>query len=317
MEYGDKSTFICLKCGKNYARKASLQRHLQSTLCGTLSMFYCKFCKYRTNRKDVLVRHMRYIHHPKRTANWNVRDDANNYDSTTYHMHKRYVCPFCKKVYAPKSLLKKHIQMGCKMNPRNTQFACTFCPYKSMYKANMERHVRNVHNTALLWPNKIYISDALYQGSTSDETREKIHVCADCGKGYVAKRSLWRHRKFECVNARPKFSCEKCPYKSPHKWRMDTHRKTIHALLWPYKRVYEYNTGEALQQQQGSAIEAHERTYICADCGKSYAVKRSLWRHRKFECVNAKPRINCGICPYKSPHKWCIDRHKKKHHNVL
>lgn len=81
------------------------------------------------------------------TVDWNIRDDTNNYNSTTCHMHKRYVCPFCKKVYAPKNLLKKHIQMGCKMNPRNTQFACTFCPYKSMYKANMERHVRNVHNT--------------------------------------------------------------------------------------------------------------------------------------------------------------------------
>ncbi|XP_072767117.1 uncharacterized protein [Anoplolepis gracilipes] len=81
------------------------------------------------------------------TVTWNVRDDVNNYDSTTYHVHKRYVCPFCKKVYGPKNLLKKHMQLGCKMNPRNTQFACTFCPYKSTYKANMERHVRNVHNT--------------------------------------------------------------------------------------------------------------------------------------------------------------------------
>ncbi|KAL6434195.1 hypothetical protein ACFW04_005957 [Cataglyphis niger] len=62
LEYADKSIFMCFKCGKNYARKASLQRHLQSTLCGTLSMFYCNFCRYRTNRKDVLVRHMRYIH---------------------------------------------------------------------------------------------------------------------------------------------------------------------------------------------------------------------------------------------------------------
>ncbi|XP_067204372.1 protein jim lovell isoform X14 [Linepithema humile] len=79
---------------------------------------------------------------------WNVRGDTN--DSSVNYAYKR--CPFCKKVYYPRNLLKKHIQFGCKMNPRNavTQFSCTFCPYKSMYKANMERHVRNVHNTGVV-----------------------------------------------------------------------------------------------------------------------------------------------------------------------
>ncbi|XP_018058749.1 PREDICTED: protein krueppel-like [Atta colombica] len=72
-------------------------------------------------------------------------------DSSGWNLHKRYMCPHCKKIYAPKSLLKKHMQFGCKMNPRNTTtFSCTFCPYKSIYKANMERHVSNVHNTGSL-----------------------------------------------------------------------------------------------------------------------------------------------------------------------
>ncbi|KYN03471.1 Zinc finger E-box-binding homeobox 1 [Cyphomyrmex costatus] len=61
------------------------------------------------------------------------------------------MCPHCKKIYAPRSLLRKHMQFACKMNPRNTTtFSCTFCPYKSIYKANMERHVSNVHNTGSL-----------------------------------------------------------------------------------------------------------------------------------------------------------------------
>ncbi|KAG7205737.1 hypothetical protein KM043_007686 [Ampulex compressa] len=64
-----------------------------------------------------------------------------------YSVYKRHMCTFCRKVYPLKNLLKRHMQFGCKMNPRSAQFACTFCPYKSMYKANMERHVRNVHDT--------------------------------------------------------------------------------------------------------------------------------------------------------------------------
>ncbi|XP_036145666.1 transcriptional repressor CTCF-like [Monomorium pharaonis] len=82
------------------------------------------------------------------SSNWNLRGDANNYDSTYY---KRYTCSYCKRVYMPKSLLKRHMQYCCKSNTRNTtSFSCTFCPYKSIYKANMERHVRNVHNTGAL-----------------------------------------------------------------------------------------------------------------------------------------------------------------------
>ncbi|XP_076172984.1 uncharacterized protein LOC143149462 [Ptiloglossa arizonensis] len=70
---------------------------------------------------------------------------------TNYQIaHKRHMCGFCKKVFPLKNLLRRHVQFGCKMNPRNSQFACSFCPYKSTYKANMERHVRNVHETGVL-----------------------------------------------------------------------------------------------------------------------------------------------------------------------
>ncbi|XP_011882467.1 PREDICTED: zinc finger protein 629-like [Vollenhovia emeryi] len=114
--------------------------------------------------------------------------------------------------------------------------------------------------------------------------RKQIYVCPKCGKGYTLKIKLLRHQKFES--------------------------------LW-HKRTHGYDVGDTQYQHRESTIyQTRERTYVCADCGKSYAVKRSLWRHRKFECVNAKPRFSCDICSYKSPHKWCMDKHKKKHHNT-
>lgn len=66
--------------------------------------------------------------------------------ASNYTIYKRHVCTYCRKVYPLKNLLRRHMQCGCKMNPRGAQFACSFCPYKSMYKANMERHVKNVHD---------------------------------------------------------------------------------------------------------------------------------------------------------------------------
>ncbi|XP_076645086.1 uncharacterized protein LOC143354705 [Halictus rubicundus] len=98
------------------------------------------------------------------------------------------------------------------------------------------------------------------------------------------------------------------------------------ALLWPYKTIYVFDPtsrnirrNEERQQpdQQRGTTDARERSFVCADCGKAYAVHRSLWRHRKFECVNAKPKLACEACPYQSPHKWCIENHKKRHHSNI
>lgn len=62
------------------------------------------------------------------------------------------------------------------------------------------------------------------------------HACADCGKTYAVHRSLWRHRKFECINSQPKLSCELCDYHTPHKWSMDTHKKNRHGISFGGER---------------------------------------------------------------------------------
>lgn len=39
----------------------------------------------------------------------------------------------------------RHIETEC--ISRYSHFTCTFCTYRSTYKANMSRHIRNVHKT--------------------------------------------------------------------------------------------------------------------------------------------------------------------------
>ncbi|XP_018394591.1 PREDICTED: oocyte zinc finger protein XlCOF26-like [Cyphomyrmex costatus] len=135
------------------------------------------------------------------------------------------MCPHCKKIYAPRSLLRKHMQFACKMNPRNTTtFSCTFCPYKSIYKANMERHVSNVHNTGSLkfscelcnfrtlsWHSYSSLHKKITCNSDKDMAlhnekkhtvivRKRIYICTDCGKGFTLRIKLLKHRKLECIN---------------------------------------------------------------------------------------------------------------------
>ncbi|KAL2714711.1 LOW QUALITY PROTEIN: Zinc finger protein Xfin [Vespula squamosa] len=281
-EHSGRSTFVCPKCGKGYTRKASLQRHL-STGCGTWNIRGY----WKSNKDDVNL--------PKCVPDLiesNTDQDNTEKTNTVYKCNvNKHICNFCEKVFPLRGLLKRHIQVGCKMNPRNSHFVCGFCQYTSMYKANMERHVRNVHDTG-----------------------------------------------------NSKFRCDLCNFSSNYSFCVRRHMNTFHpSSSWPIKNVYGYNEiylvndhqyyddehqfdqqpsqqqdQEQQQQQQqygDKRNDLQKKMFTCPDCKKCYVVSRSLWRHRKFECINAKPKLACDSCPYQSPHKWCIENHKKKHHS--
>ncbi|XP_046829757.1 protein jim lovell-like isoform X36 [Vespa crabro] len=59
----------------------------------------------------------------------------------------KHSCNFCHKTFPLWGQLRRHLQVSCKKNPRNSHYICGYCQYTSNYKANMERHVRNVHET--------------------------------------------------------------------------------------------------------------------------------------------------------------------------
>ncbi|KAG5876739.1 hypothetical protein JTB14_028485 [Gonioctena quinquepunctata] len=57
--------------------------------------------------------------------------------------------------------------------------------------------------------------------------------------------------------------------------------------------------------------------YWCSKCGKEYQVKRSLWRHTKFECdtVRAFPCHLSG-CLYRATRKYLLTDHLKRCHHI-
>ncbi|KAL6264012.1 hypothetical protein P5V15_004093 [Pogonomyrmex californicus] len=179
------------------------------------------------------------------------------------------------------------MQFACKMNPRNTQFSCTFCPYKSMYKANMERHVRNVHNTGTL-KFRCELLEQEYNANDEQQLQRlsfiyencETYVCADCGKAYAAKRSLWRHQKFECVNAKPRLRCDMCSYNTPHKWS--------------YRKMY-----------MGDQVLG----YTCTMCSKFYKMWSNYLKHK---CE--PPQFKCPLCPFAAFKAFILHAHQAEQH---
>lgn len=52
--------------------------------------------------------------------------------------------------------------------------------------------------------------------------RPRDFVCNNCGKSYMNKDSLYRHKNVEC-GKEPKFACPDCPYKTFHKYHLKSH----------------------------------------------------------------------------------------------
>lgn len=73
-------------------------------------------------------------------------------------------------------------------------------------------------------------------------------------------------------------------------------------------------TSQNVNRHFKRAAQSYGRSFTCSHCGKAYAVNRSLWRHQKFECVNANLRYTCNLCNYKCPYQWRMARHRKKHY---
>lgn len=57
--------------------------------------------------------------------------------------------------------------------------------------------------------------------------------------------------------------------------------------------------------------------HSCDECGRSYKTKKSLSRHRKFECRFAIPRplFKCPSCNYAAKRSDNLTKHYKKHYS--
>lgn len=68
-----------------------------------------------------------------------------------------------------------------------------------------------------------------------------------------------------------------------------------------YKHLWSNNITESLG------------TFSCSQCGKIYQYKRSLWRHRRYECGKL-PMFSCPYCTQKFALNSNMLKHIKRRH---
>ncbi|XP_037035573.1 longitudinals lacking protein, isoforms N/O/W/X/Y isoform X16 [Bradysia coprophila] len=63
----------------------------------------------------------------------------------------------------------------------------------------------------------------------NSDTAERF-FCTTCGKNYLRKRHLQRHKRDECIGIPPRFECELCPSKFRRKYHLVRHLNTRHGI---------------------------------------------------------------------------------------
>lgn len=107
-------------------------------------VFPCPQCRYTTDRRNNLKRHMLTMHQACSklleccgilfTTKASLREHA-----LIFHYHG-YTCFYCGRRFCRKALLKRHLSV----HNGQKDFVCSVCDYATSHKSNLERH-RKVH----------------------------------------------------------------------------------------------------------------------------------------------------------------------------
>ncbi|XP_073973454.1 longitudinals lacking protein, isoforms N/O/W/X/Y-like [Rhodnius prolixus] len=112
----------------------------------------------------------------------------------------RFTCSVCNKSYANKQNLNRHKRYECGKEP---QFQCPYCCYKTKHRGSLRTHVGIKH-------------------AGEEENRISRNYCGVCGKSYVNKGDLNRHKKYEC-GKEPQFQCPYCSHRTRYRTSLKTH----------------------------------------------------------------------------------------------
>ena len=119
------------------------------------------------------------------------------HQTSAHPRYKPYACDVCKRSFAQKDCLNKHM----KTHTRRTPYACCYCGMKFSWKYSLKSHER-IHYRIKTYT--CYFCDMRFSGKTALNLHKKIHynenpyTCDVCMKQFVYKAQLNRHNKRKC-----------------------------------------------------------------------------------------------------------------------
>ena len=157
--------YYCDHCERSFSSKQYAKIHMKNVhegrksqaTCNVLNKtrftnnLECDTCKKSFNRKDALKRHFEMVH--LKIKNFLCNECGKSYSekakllahTLSAHQKVRFDCTKCEKSYSSKIHLRTHFKVMHEEGVDANLKKCSKCPYSSVRKSNLKRHLSDVH----------------------------------------------------------------------------------------------------------------------------------------------------------------------------
>uniref|UniRef100_A0A8D8B706 Zinc finger protein 337 n=1 Tax=Culex pipiens TaxID=7175 RepID=A0A8D8B706_CULPI len=223
-------------------------------------------------------------------------------------------CNICDEGFLKQDLLDRH--MATKHDDRDRPFRCEKCPKTYMSNANLQEHVRMVHEGVKFTCDQCNIQ----LGSKSSWKRhmrghsEKGHCCDICQEKCSSHSTLMTHKRRVHENSTKNFICVDCGNTYDNGSALRDHRVTHTS-----ERKWECTTC-GMKFKRNHNLISHQRvhaagrpvvTFKCQECDEEFTTKGALAAHK-----SSHGRITCRLCEQTFNDQAELMRHRREDHKI-